>query len=65
MSQPSLHVPELTIAQAADRLGVSDKTVRRWIAAGTLPARRLGAKIIRIRSSDLDTLGSPLRPFED
>lgn len=28
----------MTIAQAAERLGVSTKTVRRWIKAGRLPA---------------------------
>lgn len=64
MPQSSLPAPDLTIAQAAEHLGVCTRTVRRWIAAGDLPARRLGSKMIRIRPSDLDKLGSPLRPSE-
>jgi len=32
----------LTTRQAAERLGVSDRTVRHRIAAGELPARRFG-----------------------
>jgi excisionase family DNA binding protein len=34
----SVHVQGLTIADAASQLGLSQKTVRRWIKAGRLPA---------------------------
>jgi excisionase family DNA binding protein len=48
---PSL--PRLySIPEVADAVGVSTKTVRRWIKAGALPAHRLG-KQIRISQPDL------------
>jgi excisionase family DNA binding protein len=40
-SQPQF----ITIAEAAVRLGVSEKTVRRWIRDGKLPAVRMGSQI--------------------
>jgi excisionase family DNA binding protein len=51
---------DLTVAEAATRLGVNHKTIRRAIARGELAARRIGPRLIRIRISDLDALGSPL-----
>lgn len=50
----------LTIDQTADAAGVTPKTVRRWIAAGILPAVRLGPRLVRIREDDLSALGQPL-----
>lgn len=32
----------LSIADVAERLDLSTKTIRRWIAAGELPVHRLG-----------------------
>lgn len=51
---------ELTIAEAAARLGIDPKTVRRAIARGDLAARRIGPRLIRIRQADLDAYGRPL-----
>ncbi len=51
-----------TIADAATLLQVSASTVWRWIAAGRLPAQRLGPKTIRIRQEDLDALRQPAGP---
>jgi len=48
-----------SIAQTADYLGLSDKTIRNWIAAGTIRAYRAGSKVIRI---DLDELDAMLKP---
>jgi|APSaa5957512535_1039671.scaffolds.fasta_scaffold396958_1 excisionase family DNA binding protein len=45
-------LPLLSIAQVAERLGISDKTVRRWIKSGDLIAHRLGAQW-RISEADL------------
>jgi excisionase family DNA binding protein len=45
--------PFLTIADAAERLGVSSKTVRRLISAGRIPAFRVG-RLVRIKPADLD-----------
>jgi len=42
------------LADAADVAGVNYRTVRRWIAAGHLPATRVGPKLLKIRRSDLD-----------
>lgn len=64
MSIEPLTRSDLTIADAAAYKSVSAKTIRRWIAAGILPANRVGPKLIRIRAVDLDALGSPLRPSE-
>jgi excisionase family DNA binding protein len=41
-----------SIPQVAEALGVSAKTVQRWIKAGTLPVHRLG-KQIRVSQADL------------
>ena len=43
----------LTIPEVKDILRVSEKTVRRWITAGELPAAKLGNQW-RIRPRDLD-----------
>lgn len=45
--------PFLTTRQVARRLGVHPETVRRWIAAGRLPATRIG-KDYRVALADLD-----------
>jgi len=50
----------LTVDQAAQRLGVSVQTVRRWIRLGRLPALRVGAKRVRVREVDLDRMVSAL-----
>ncbi len=45
----------LTMAEAADRLGVSKETVRHWCQTGKLPARRVGFWW-RIRPEDVEQL---------
>ena len=44
----------ISLAAAADMLGISVHTLRRRIAAGELPAFRTGKRIIRVRVSDLE-----------
>jgi excisionase family DNA binding protein len=46
----------ISLAEAADALAVSTKTVRRYIAAGDLDAVRLGRRTIRVRVDSLDRL---------
>ena len=46
----------LSLAQAAELLGLSTRTIRRRIANGQLPAYRSGRKVIRIKSTDLDRI---------
>lgn len=43
-------------AEAAEHLGVTDRTLRRMIAAGELPAYRLGKRLLRIDLADVDAL---------
>jgi excisionase family DNA binding protein len=42
----------LTVSQVAEYCLVCERTVRRWIKAGELPALRLGRQL-RIRDADL------------
>jgi excisionase family DNA binding protein len=49
----------VSIATAADYLGVTTKTVRNMILDGRLPARTLGVRVVRIRLSDIDAAHSP------
>ena len=49
---PSLPDPA-TVAEVVAALPVGERTVRRWIAAGLLPAYRLGRKLL-ISRADLE-----------
>lgn len=49
-----------TVQQAAEILQTSPKTIRRRIADGTLDARRLGPRLIRVNPASLVDFGSPL-----
>lgn len=44
----------LTLAEAAELMSVSVKTLRRRIDDGTIPAYRCGRRVIRVRLEDLD-----------
>jgi molybdopterin-binding protein len=52
-------VSEYRIAEAADLLGVSDDTVRRWVDAGRVASRRSGGRTV-IRGADLAELAASL-----
>lgn len=52
----------LSLKEAADRWGVSSKTLRRRIAEGKLPAYGSG-RIIRVRAADVDEMMQPLNPW--
>src|SRR5665647_2627647 len=45
-----------SIGDAAGRLGVSTKTVRRWIASGQLAGYRVGPRLLRVDPDDLDRM---------
>jgi excisionase family DNA binding protein len=51
----------LSVAEAATRLGVSEKTVRRKIASGDWPAHRVG-KLLRVSERVLTASLTPARP---
>ena len=44
------------IAGAAEYLGINERTVRRYIADGRLPAYRVGPRQVRIHRADLERL---------
>ncbi|WP_426705821.1 helix-turn-helix transcriptional regulator [Corynebacterium auriscanis] len=46
----------VSIADVAEYAGVSDKTIRRWIASRKLPQYRVGSRVIRVRLSDVDNV---------
>jgi len=50
----------LTLAEAAQLMSVSVKTLRRRIADGTIPAYRCGRRVIRIRVDDLERAFLPI-----
>ena len=52
---------DLTPRQVAERLGVTVRTVQRWISNGRLPAHRVGARL-RVSPSSLgEPTGRPIR----
>ena len=53
---PKSEGPNLTVAQAAEYLGVSDDTLRRFMRSGKLPYVKFGAKTTRIGRAALDRL---------
>ncbi len=55
----------MTPEEVAEHLRVHVQTVRAWIRAGTLPARRVaGLRALRIRASDVEKLLQPLNGSE-
>jgi excisionase family DNA binding protein len=50
----------VSLADAAERVGVTTRTLRRWIAAGTLPASRVGPRLVRVNLDDLEALLRPI-----
>lgn len=47
----------LSQADAGQYLGVTDRTVRNYIARGVLPGHRVkGSRLVRVRQTDLDRL---------
>lgn len=50
----------LTISEAAEYVGVSTRTIRRWVAAGRLRAYRLAGCRLLFRVEDLDGLAEQI-----
>jgi excisionase family DNA binding protein len=48
------------IPYAADRFGVSVKTIRRWIAAGRITGYRAGPRLIRVNMAELEAAMQPI-----
>ena len=50
--------PEQTVstAEVAHRTGVHPRTVRRWIAEGTITGYRIGPRLLRVSAAEVDDL---------
>lgn len=59
------HPRLISIADAAELRGVCPKTIRRWVAAGILPAYRTGPRLVRIDPADLARLDRRLPTASD
>ncbi|HEY2834358.1 MAG TPA: helix-turn-helix domain-containing protein [Sporichthyaceae bacterium] len=46
----------MTMRAVAGMFGTTERTVRRWVAGGLLPAYRVGPTLVRIRRSDAEAL---------
>jgi excisionase family DNA binding protein len=53
--------PFLTVAETADELAVTERFIRKLIADGDLRAVKVGARVVRIRRTDLEDLPRPAR----
>jgi excisionase family DNA binding protein len=49
-----------SVPGAADYAGVSSRTIRRWIAEGKLPARRVGPRLLQVDLADVDEMIRPV-----
>lgn len=50
----------ITQAEAAERLGVTDRTIRNLIARGELTGYRLGQRAIRLDVNEVDACLKPI-----
>lgn len=50
----------MSLKDAATRYGVSERTIRRRISEGKLPAYRVGPRSIRVAAADLEALATPI-----
>jgi excisionase family DNA binding protein len=58
---PTDTLPPLpSLQQSAAYLGVSEKTVRRYIAQGRIKAKRIGPRLLRVERESLLALASPV-----
>jgi excisionase family DNA binding protein len=55
----------MPISEAADVLGVTPGTLRRYIREGRLPVVRLHERTLRVRDEDLAALVRRVAPSED
>jgi len=49
----------LTYRQAAERVGMSVRTIRRWVHEGRIPVIRLGHRTAYVQAADIDAMLTP------
>lgn len=52
--------PFLSRREAAELLGVGERTLRRWELRGQLPVVRVNRRVLRIRRADIDALAEKM-----
>lgn len=50
----------VSLKESAAYLGVTERTIRNFIARGEIPAYRIGSRAIRIDRGDLDRIITPV-----
>lgn len=50
----------VSLAQASAHVGVSERTIRRWIADGRLVGYRVGPRLLRVDRVELEALFSAI-----
>lgn len=60
MTKQTAHTRYESLNEAAERVGVSTRTLRRWIAAGRLTGYRVGPQLIRLDPAEVDALLRPI-----
>ena len=56
---------QLTQKEAAEILGVSERTIRNWVSTGELRAHRYGPRIVRIDPADLKKMRRPVTTISE
>jgi excisionase family DNA binding protein len=49
----------ISVADAAELIGAGERSVWRWIAAGRLPAYKVGDRLTRVKPEDVAALAVP------
>lgn len=59
-TRPAKRMQLTSLADAAETLGCSPKTIRRYIAAGTLTGYRVGPRNLRVDAAEVEALARPI-----
>jgi excisionase family DNA binding protein len=54
------HRDFISVAEAAEYTGLGERTLRRYIAGGTLTGYRVGERLIKVDVAELDQLIRPI-----
>lgn len=53
-------MPKISLQAAHVQFGLSERTIRRYVDQGLLPAYRLGPRLLRVDTADLEQLLRPV-----
>jgi excisionase family DNA binding protein len=59
MSSKTVSPPNMSVADVAEYLGVTTRTVQQMLADGRLRGYRLGPRVVRLRRDDIDAALTP------